>query len=71
MPAESTRWLTPSQAARELGVTPARIRQLLATGRLPHDPTPLGRLIPAASVAELADERRARRVSHAPEGVAP
>ena len=68
MPADYTRWLTPSQAARELGVTPARIRQLLTSGHLPHDPTPLGRLIPAASVAELAAKRRTRR---APEGVAP
>ena len=70
MPAETTRWLTPSQAARELGVTPARVRQLLTAGRLPYDTTPLGRLIPAASVVELASERRARRLGRSPEGVA-
>jgi hypothetical protein len=59
--AEHTRWLTPSQAARELGVTPARVRQLISTGQLPHNWTPLGRLVPAASVAALAAERLARR----------
>ena len=70
MEADQTQWLTPSEAARELGVTPARIRQLIASGQLACDRSPLGRLVLASSVAKLAAERRARQVGHATKAVA-
>lgn len=61
MEAEYTRWLTPSQAARVLDITPARVRQLIAAGQLACDRTPLGRLVLASSVETLAAERTRRR----------
>jgi excisionase family DNA binding protein len=61
MEADQVRWLTPSEAARELGVTPARVRQLIVSGRLVHDRTPLGRLVLASSVERLAAERARHR----------
>ena len=65
MEADQPRWLTPSEAARELGVTPARVRQLIASGQLDCDRTQLGRLVLASSVEALAAER-ARRQPHRP-----
>ena len=69
MQAETTRWLTPSQAARILDVTPARVRQLIAAGQLACDRTPLGRLVLASSVERLAAERAARRAGRLPSEV--
>jgi len=60
------RWLTPHQAARELDLTPCRVRQLTAEGRLVHEWTPLGRLIDAADVQRLKAERVGRAVRRAP-----
>jgi hypothetical protein len=53
--------LTTAEAARALGVTPARVRQLLQAQRLVYEPTPLGRLIDPASVARFKAEREAQR----------
>ena len=52
---------TPSEAARRLGLTPARVRQFMADGRLPHRRTPLGRLLDADAVDAMALVRNAGR----------
>lgn len=52
--------LTSSQAAKSLGLSVQRIRQLLQKNRLAYIETPLGRLIPA-SVVEAERQQRARR----------
>ena len=52
---------TPSEAAYRLRLTTARIRQLMADGRLPHRRTPLGRLLDADAVDALALARQAGR----------
>jgi len=54
-------WLTPATAARLLGVTPCRVRQLIQEGKLVCERTPLGRLIDPASVEKLAREREAEK----------
>ncbi len=51
--------MTASQAARRLGLSPQRIRQLMAAGKLAFVGTPLGRLIYRADVERLAAERTA------------
>lgn len=54
--------LTVSAAARELGVSAERVRQLVDTGVLPAERGILGyRLIPADAVAELKERRNAGR----------
>ena len=53
----ASKWLSPAQAARELGVTPSRIRQLMAAGRLDYQWTPLGRVVDADGVKALRFER--------------
>jgi excisionase family DNA binding protein len=46
--------LTPAQAARVLGVTPERVRQLSDMGRIPVTRTALGRLYRRSDIeAEL------------------
>lgn len=55
--------LTPSQAARELGVSSERVRQLVKAGKLPAVMTPLGRLIPADAVEKLRQEREAKHAA--------
>ena len=54
-------WLSPAQAARELGLTPQRVRQLLVSGQLRYQATPLGRLIDADAVKALRIEREQRK----------
>ncbi len=51
-------WLTPTGAARRLGVSLARVHQLMDEGRLPCLKTPLGRLVDPKGVDQLARERR-------------
>ena len=58
---QSQELLTPAQAARRLGVTPQRVRQLLNAGSLLCVATPLGRLVDAKDVDRLAAERQRRR----------
>lgn len=53
------RYLTPSQAARLLGLSSQRVRQLLDAGTLRAVRTPLGHLVERASVERLVTERRA------------
>ncbi len=54
-------WLTTSEVARELGVTPVRVRQLLARSQLVHVETPLGRLIDPADLERLQRDRAERQ----------
>jgi hypothetical protein len=52
-------WLTGSQAAARIGCSSVWVAELAKIGRLPCLTTPLGRLYPAADVAEFAAARRA------------
>ena len=54
------RYLSPAEAARRVGVTPARIIQLTRAGRLPYVQTSLGRLLPPDAVDQYARERQRR-----------
>lgn len=54
----SDRTCTTSQAARVLGISAERVRQLAARGALPSSRTPLGRLYSRAAVEALAARRR-------------
>jgi len=51
-------WLSPGEAARELGLSVTRIHQLADKGRLVMQRTPLGRLISKASVEKMVQARR-------------
>ena len=57
--AASEKWMTPSAAARELNLSVARVKQLVAQGKLACEKTVLGRLIDPKSVAKLKAERAA------------
>lgn len=50
--------LTTSQAARVLGLSAQRVRQLVDEGKLQATVTPLGRLLDAESVLKLYTERQ-------------
>jgi excisionase family DNA binding protein len=52
--------LTVGQAARELGLSETRVRELIAQGKLEAEITPLGRLISGASVESLKEARATR-----------
>ena len=60
MPAIADR-LTTSEAARATGVSAETVRAWLRAGRLPCEPTPLGRLIDPADLGRLIGEREAQR----------
>lgn len=51
-------WVSPAQASRELGVTPNRVRQLAAEGRLRFVMTANGRLIDPESIQKYQKTRR-------------
>ena len=69
MSSSEDRVYTPDEAAHRLNLTTARVRQLMAAGRLPHRRTPLGRLLHADAVDAMA---LARKGGRRPEGeVAP
>ena len=53
--------LSVAEAARALGVTPQRVRQILAAGELRYQKTSLGRLIDEADLERLRAEREERR----------
>jgi hypothetical protein len=52
---------TPSEAAHRLHLTTARVRQLMAAGRLPHRRTPFGRLLDADAIDAVALTRQLGR----------
>jgi hypothetical protein len=54
-------WLTPAEAGRLLGLTPASVRRLCDQRRLVVIRTPLGRLVRRDSVLALAALRRHTR----------
>ena len=56
-------WITPAQAAQELGITTQWVRALCDTGRLRHERTPLGRLVHRASLERYRREREARQTN--------
>lgn len=56
-------WLTTSQAARTLNLSPQRIDQLAKEGQLPFTSTPLGRLFHVRAVEALKAEREAKAAS--------
>jgi excisionase family DNA binding protein len=49
--------VTPADAAKRLGLTTQRIRQLLASGQLAYTQTALGRLIDEDDLQRLISER--------------
>jgi excisionase family DNA binding protein len=55
--ASSTVQLTVTQAAHVLTLSPARVRQLIAEGKLVAERTPLGNLIDPDSLEALRRER--------------
>lgn len=51
-------YVAPSEAARRLGRSASRIRQLITEGKLAAVQTPLGKIIPVAAVEAEARRRR-------------
>lgn len=51
--------ITPKEASKRLDLTPTRIRQLMAEGKLAFTATPLGRLVDPESVEALRQRREA------------
>lgn len=61
--------MTTATVARQLGVTPCRVRQLADTGRIPSTRTAEGvRLYRVEDVDRIAAERAARRGGRADAG---
>ncbi len=58
-----TGWLSPAEAARRLGVTGTRIRQMMQEGKLEFLQTPIGRIVSAASVDRLCQRYMTRCTS--------
>lgn len=56
-----TNLMSPGRAARELGISSERVRQLIRSGRLRAERTELGALIHPDDVERLRLERAARR----------
>ncbi len=54
------RYLSPSEAALLVGITPQAVDRAARRGRLEHVWTPLGRLFPVEAVERYAAERQAR-----------
>jgi hypothetical protein len=53
-------WPSTGQAARSLGISAERVRQLIAAQRLSGVSTPFGWLVDPASVEQFRTERNAR-----------
>ena len=57
-------YLSPSEAARRIGVSDLTLRIWIRNGRIGYIQTPLGRLIPVSEVERVIEQRRqAREVS--------
>ena len=57
---DTTDYLTPSEAARRLGISVEMVRTWLKAGRIEHIRTKLGRLIPITEIERIAAERQRR-----------
>jgi excisionase family DNA binding protein len=57
---EQGKYVSTGQAARLLMVSRERVAQMIASGRLPALPTPLGRLVERRAVEVLVAEQAAR-----------
>lgn len=55
-----TDYISPTEAARLIGVTYNRVRQLIATGRVVAIESPNGKLVLRTSAEKAAIERSAR-----------
>ncbi len=58
---EMTDWMSASQAARALGVTNRRVRQMTAARQLDYEQTPFGRMYRRRAILEFAEARKKRR----------
>jgi excisionase family DNA binding protein len=56
--ADVTRWLSPAEAARRLGVSVQSVQDWVDAGRLRAIRTSLGRLVDPSSIAELSAARQ-------------
>lgn len=54
--------MSPSEAARRIGVSVYTIKAWIKKGRMRCVETPLGRLIPVSEVERVIEERRMREV---------
>jgi excisionase family DNA binding protein len=62
---ESDELLSPSEAARRLGIAEPTLRVWCTRGRLPFIPTPLGRVFRADEIEAIATELDAERARRA------
>jgi excisionase family DNA binding protein len=51
-------YVSPSEAARRIGVSGLTLRLWLKSGKIGYIETPLGRLIPVSEVERVIEERR-------------
>lgn len=51
-------FLSPTEAAHQLGLSTCRVRQLMAAGQLDHVRTAIGRLVKREAVVQLAERRQ-------------
>ena len=61
-------WLSLSQAANRLALSPQSVRNMADDGKLTCFRSPLGRLVAAADVERVAQERAQRRVAEGDRG---
>jgi excisionase family DNA binding protein len=54
-------YLSPSEAARRIGVSDLTLRIWMRNGRIGYIQTPLGRLIPVSEVERVIEERQQTR----------
>lgn len=58
MPIEIPGYMTTEQAAKHIGVTPGRVRQLIKAKILPHDKLGNSNLIPVEAVEEYRKNKK-------------
>jgi excisionase family DNA binding protein len=66
-PDDGNVWLTPTEAALVLGLSPSRVKQMTRQDRLPHHTTPAGRhFFRRDHIEQVAAARRHRHPFHSP-----